>query len=317
ATSMLAAYLADSVAYLNDIGAYSAPCRLSLWVRSPERAQLRLGHLLNRKDVTVIRRDLREPWPTTITPDYFVHAASPPGPRDYLADPLGALDANTHCLRQLLERAKCSAGVLFVSSSEVYGTPDPEAIPTPETYVGRIDPLSRRAYYAEAKRAGETYCRAYHEVHGVPVKIVRPFHIHGPGLRADDARLVPALIQMGLSGKPLSLESDGRATRTYGYVSDATIAMLRVLCSEQQGEAYNIGADQPETSVLELASCLAEIFGQTEPVKTQTAPGLETARGAPQRARPDTSKLKAAFGLECRVGLREGLMRTVRWTRQS
>jgi UDP-glucuronate decarboxylase len=315
ASGMLPAYLADVLAYLNDSGALPAPCRLLLLARSPERLHRRLGHLLGRADVTVLQRDVREPLPTDLDFDYLVHAASPATPKDFLGDPLGSLDANTLGLRRLLEHARSvsAASVLYVSSSEVYGTPDPGAIPTPETYVGRVDPLSRRAYYAEAKRAGETYCLAYHDVHRVPVKIARPFHVHGPGVRPDDGRVVAALIAMGLRGERLALESDGLATRTYGYVADAVVALLRILLSDRDGEAFNVGSDRPETSVLSLAREIASLFHQREPVLVSQAPADGRARGAPARACPDINKLRQTFQFEPEIDLRDGLARTIRW----
>jgi nucleoside-diphosphate-sugar epimerase len=318
ASGMLAAYLADTFAYLNDAGGLAEPCRLTLLVRSAERARVRFPHLQARRDVRFLCQDVCAPLPRDLEPDFVVHAAAPASPRAYLADPLASLDANTFALRALFEHLarRPAESVLYVSSSEVYGTPDADSIPTSETYVGRIDPLSRRAYYAEAKRAGETYCLAYHEARGVKVKVARPFHVHGPGLRLDDGRIVPALIAMGLRGERLALESDGRATRTYGYVSDATVQLLRLLLSDRGGEAFNVGNDEPETSVLELATEVARLFGQAEPVAVNTAPSNTNGRGAPARARPDLSKLKQAFGIAPRVGLAEGLARTIRWFKQ-
>jgi dTDP-glucose 4,6-dehydratase/UDP-glucuronate decarboxylase len=319
ATGMLAAYLVDTIAYLNDSGAFSSPCHLTLLTRSAERATARLGHLARRADVQFLFQDVRAPLPSSVSADFIVHAAAPATPKHFLGDPLGSLDANTFALRGLLEHARSAppASLLYLSSSEVYGTPDPDAIPTPETYVGRIDPLSRRAYYAEAKRAGETYCLAYHEVHGLKIKIARPFHIHGPGIRLDEGRVVPTLIGMGLADQPLALESDGRATRTYGYVSDATVALLRLLLSSHDGQAFNVGSDRPETSMLELAQEISRIFGRTEPVLVNRTPQKETGQGAPARACPDLGKLRKAFDFEPRVGLGEGLSRTIRWFGES
>lgn len=315
ASGMLPAYLVDALAYLNDCGALSPACRLILLVRSRERAERRLGHLLGRADVGLLLQDVRQPLSPGVSADFLVHAAAPATPKDFLGDPLGSLDANTFALRNLLEHARAGRpeSILYLSSSEVYGTPDADAIPTPESYVGRIDPLSRRAYYAEAKRAGETYCLAYHEVHGLPIKVARPFHVHGPGVRLDEGRVVPTLIAMGLAGQRLALESDGRATRTYGYVSDAAVALLRVLLSRHDGEAFNVGSDRPETSMLELAEEIARAFGQTEPVLINRAPRNETSKGSPARACPDLGKLRKCFGFEPEIDLREGLSRTIRW----
>jgi len=118
---------------------------------------------------------------------------------------------------------------------------------------------------------------------------------------------------MGLAGQRLALESDGRATRTYGYVSDATVALLRLLLSEHDGQAFNVGSDRPETSMLQLAEEIARVFGQTEPVLLNRAPRKETAQGSPARACPDLSKLRTTFGFAPEVELREGLSRTIRW----
>lgn len=317
ASGMLAAYVADTLAYLNDIGALSRPCRLTLLARSPQRAKERFAHLLARRDVEFLVQDVCAPLPVELAPHFVVHAAAPASPRAYLADPLASLDANTFALRNLFEQLGPRAeSVLYISSSEVYGTPDTTAIPTPETYVGRIDPLSRRAYYAEAKRAGETYCLAYHEARGVKVKVARPFHVHGPGLRLDDGRIVPALVGMGMRGERLALESDGQATRTYGYVSDASVQLIRLLLSERNGEAFNVGNDAPETSVLELANEIARLFGQAAPVSVNALPGNANGRGAPARACPDLTKIKESFGIVPRVSLAEGLARTIRWFKQ-
>lgn len=319
ATGMLAAYLVDTLAYLNDSGALASPCKLTLLARSPERAQQRLGHLIGRADVDFLFQDVRQPLPASLAADFIVHAAAPATPKHFLGDPLGSLDANTFALRNLLEhaRAQAPASVLYVSSSEVYGTPDADAIPTPETYVGRVDPLSRRAYYAEAKRAGETYCVAYHEMHGLPVKIARPFHVHGPGIRLDEGRVVPTLLGMALAGERLALDSDGRATRTYGYVSDASVALLRLLLSAHDGQAFNVGSDRPEISMLQLAQEIQQLFGRSEPVLVNRAPGKQTGQGAPGRACPDLGKLRRAFGFEPRVELRDGLSRIIRWLQAS
>ena len=319
ASGMLAAYLVDTLAYLNDCGAFASPCYLTLLARSPDRAKERLGHLATRSDVQFLFQDVRAPLPASLAADFIVHAAAPATPKHFLGDPLGSLDANTLALRSLLEhaRAGCPASVLYVSSSEIYGTPDADAIPTPETYVGRVDPLSRRAYYAEAKRAGETYCLAYHEVHGLKIKIARPFHVHGPGIRLDEGRVVPTLFAMGLAGERLALESDGRATRTYGYVSDATVALLRILLSSHDGQAFNVGSDRPETSMLALAREIQQLFGQSEPVLVNRAPAKETSQGAPARACPDLGKLRNCFGFEPEVELGDGLSRLLRWFRPS
>ena len=102
ATGMLAGYLVDTLAYLNDCGALASPCHLTLLARSPERARQRLGHLQGRADVEFVFQDVRAPLPEALTADFLIHAAAPATPKDFLGDPLGSLDANTQALRNLL-----------------------------------------------------------------------------------------------------------------------------------------------------------------------------------------------------------------------
>lgn len=318
ASGFLPSYMVDTLAQLNRSGVLSRPCRLILLARNPERLSARLGHLLGRPDIQVLVQDAVHPIPELDQLDYIVHAAAPASPAAYRNDPVGSLDVNLMALRSLLElaRQKQCESFLYFSSSEVYGTPEADSIPTPESYLGRVDTLGKRACYAEAKRAGESYCAAFHEQYGVPVKIVRPFHVHGPGLRLDDGRIVMALIKMGLLGSPFGLQSDGRATRTYGYVSDATVDFFDVLLSNCNGQAFNVGVEGPETSILELATLVSRIFGRDQAVLVNHGANPEHSAGSPARACPDLSKIRAAFGRAPRIPLEEGLRRTVEWNRR-
>jgi dTDP-glucose 4,6-dehydratase/UDP-glucuronate decarboxylase len=317
ATGMLPAHVVDALAHLNDAGRLSAPLRLLLVARDPGGNEGRLLHLRGRSDVRFITADASRPYPVDEPVHFWVHAASPASPAAYRADPVGTLAVNSAGLQHVLERARegGAESVLFFSTSEVYGTPPAEHIPTPESYVGTTPWLGGRACYVEAKRFGEALCAAEVEQHGTPVKIVRPFHVHGPGLRLSDSRIVAALIRMGIEGEPFSLMSAGRATRTYGYVSDATFAFLKVLLSGHDGTAFNVGAAAPETSMLELATVVSRLFGRDEPVRTATDPGASHLAGAPDRVRPDLSRLRDLLGVEPVVSLEEGLARTIHWHR--
>jgi len=317
AAGFLPGYLCDAVAYCNERRILSKPARLLFLVRSPISPGSRLAHLAGRPDVEFLIQDVREPLPIREPVHYVVHAASPASPKWYRQDPVGTIDANSLALRQLLHFARHheTESFLYFSSSEVYGSPEPHHIPTPETYLGRVDFTGKRACYAEAKRFGETLCAAFHEQYGAPVKVVRPFHIHGPGLRIDDGRIVAEMISRGLNHEPFELLSDGSATRTYGYVSDATVGFLKVLLSDFDGEAFNVGADSPETSVLELATIISRLFGRTEPVKVNTEPKPQHLEGAPDRVCPDLRKIRTLLGYAPRVSLEAGLERTIRWHR--
>ncbi|MEP6776151.1 MAG: NAD-dependent epimerase/dehydratase family protein, partial [Chloroflexota bacterium] len=313
ASGVLPSYCADTIAYANR-NMLAEPAKLLLLVRSFPTHYGRLAHLVGRDDVSFVVQDVREPLEINGPLDFVIHAASPAAPRKFAEDPVGTLDANSYALRGLLELTRMHEveSFLFFSSSEIYGNPEPENIPTPETYIGRFDFALARSFYAEAKRFGETLCRAYCEMYGVPTRVVRPFHVHGPGLRADDGRIVADMMVKGLEGKPLKLASNGAATRTYGYISDATVGFLKVLLNGQKGEAYNVGADKPEVSILDLTKLISQLCGRTDSVEVSKA---ASPQGSPGRVCPDLSKIQRSLGFEPKVELSDGLTRTISWFR--
>ncbi|MEJ1964019.1 MAG: NAD-dependent epimerase/dehydratase family protein [Gammaproteobacteria bacterium] len=98
------------------------------------------------------------------------------------------IDANINGLRNLLDYSVAEAqagralkGFLFYSSSEIYGDPAADAIPTPETYRGNVSCTGPRACYDESKRFGETLCVTYAKHYGVPVRMARPVQQLRPG----------------------------------------------------------------------------------------------------------------------------------------
>ena len=315
ARGFLASYMVDTLAFLNDQSLLQRPVRILAMIRPPTGRDDRLAHLMGRDDVQFLEQDARQPLQFNGPLHFIVHAASAAAPKSYLKDPVGTMQTNTAALQQLLElaRDRNAESLLFFSSSEVYGTPDPASIPTPENYLGRVDFTSRRACYVESKRFGETLCRGYFEQYGVPAKSVRPFHVHGPGLRLDDGRIVAELISQGLANRPIELLSDGRATRTYGYVSDATVGFFKVLLSSCNGDAFNVGADSPETSILELAQTISRLFGRQESIRVNTATKPAHLQDAPDRACPDLTKIRRLLNYRPQVGLAEGLERTITW----
>ncbi|GBQ85691.1 hypothetical protein AA13595_1711 [Gluconacetobacter johannae DSM 13595] len=314
AAGFLPGAIVDTIAYLNTHGLVEKPVRLTLLGRSAEALRRRHPWAAEDPGVTALIQDVSLPLPPLAPVDYIIHAASPAAPRSFMADPAGLMAANTTGLMHLLARARQdrAAALLYVSSSEVYGTLPPEQFPTSEDAIGLLDWRQARTAYAEAKRAGEAISLAWWRQHNVPVRIVRPFHVHGPGQDIDDGRIVGAMVRLGLDGRPFVLESDGQATRTYGYVTDATTAFLKILLSGADGGLYGIGADGPETSILDLATEIARLFGVTEPVRTASA---RPQAGSPSRVRPNLDRIRTELGCIAEVGLSEGLARTIAWNR--
>src|SRR4029079_1923342 len=92
-------------------------------------------------------------------------------------------------------------GVLYYSSSEIYGDPTRDNIPTPESYRGYVSCTGPRACYDASKRYVETVGVTFARQHGLPIKVARPFNNYGPGLKITDGRVIPDFARNILGGE--------------------------------------------------------------------------------------------------------------------
>jgi nucleoside-diphosphate-sugar epimerase len=284
-----------------------------------------LEALKDEPSLTLLRHDVTEPLPDDLgTLDYIIHAASIASPIYYRRYPIETMDANVNGLRLLLERCRnqqaaghAISGFLFFSTSEIYGDPSPDQIPTPETYRGNVSCTGPRACYDESKRFGETLCVNFARQYSMPIASARPFNNYGPGLKISDRRVIPDFARDLFAEKDLVLLSDGSPTRTFCYVADAIVGYYKILVRGRAGEAYNIGNETPEISMLELAETLAatarELFDYSGKVVRNVDGDQDYLTDNPQRRCPVIAKAREELGFEPEVDLAEGLRRTLVW----
>jgi nucleoside-diphosphate-sugar epimerase len=311
AAGFLAAYVVETLLRYNETSGLE-PARVLALVRRPEAARERFAAHLGRPDLVFWHQDVCSPLPVDQAPDFVVHAASPATPRAFGRDPLATFDANVIGTRNLLEMAARHRpeGFLFLSSGEVYGLGNDTVIPTHEDAFGYLDPAQIRACYGEGKRAGETLCACYAALDRVPATIARIFHTYGPGMPLGDGRVFTDFVADVLAGRDLVMRSEGGASRAFCYLADATEAFFTILLKGAPGRAYNVGNDQAELRVRDLATLLAGF-----------EPGLQVRRvpqeqgdylpSPIQRGCPDVSRLRE-LGWAPRVGPEEGFQRTIR-----
>ncbi len=246
---------------------------------------------------------------------HVIHMASIASPSFYRKYPLETVDANVWGLRDLLNfysENKSLKGFLFFSSSEIYGDPDVNNIPTQEEYRGFVSCTGPRACYDEAKRFGETLCCIFRKEHNLPITIVRPFNNYGPGMRIEDKRLPADLAKCIIENKPITLFSDGSPTRTFCYVADAISGYLKALNSGNQSE-YNIGIDLEETSVYDFANFYKEIgqelFGYNQKIKFNISEDKKYLTDNPQRRCPNITKARRELNYQPKITIKEGIKR--------
>jgi UDP-glucuronate decarboxylase len=275
------------------------------------------NHILTRitdPNIQFVDHNVSLPYDVEGDLHYILHAAGIASPVYYRTFPVEAIESAIWGAKNLLElaRRKTIHSFLFFSSSEIYGDPAAEFVPTPETYLGSVSCTGPRACYDESKRLGETLCMTYFHRFGVSVRTVRPFNVYGPGMKVNDYRVIPTFLLRALNGESLPVHSKGQQTRTFCYVTDAITGFLKVLLSPQPGEVYNVGNDRPEISMAQLAAEIAGLFPHRVPIEFIEYPD-SYPKGEPQRRVPDLSKIKKELGYTPGVDLRTGLQRTLDW----
>ena len=313
ARGFLCSYFVDTLAALNDRG-LNPPCHVIAIDNLKAGDNQRLAHLNGRSDIESLDRDVSKPVQLDRRVDWIIHGASLASPSFYRRFPLETIDVNVWGTRHFLDLARDghAKGLLYLSTSEIYGDPDPAAIPTPEDYRGFVSCTGPRACYDESKRLAETLCQVYANLHGVPVKVVRPFNVYGPGLRLDDGRIIPDLMRAALAREPLVLFSDGRATRAFCYVSDAIRAMLLILLGGSAGAIFNIGNDEREIAMSDVVEHVLRAAGPPDlPVEFRVSKDVHYLTDNPQRRCPDLTRLRSSFPWVPKVPLADGLARTL------
>ncbi|RKT47473.1 NAD-dependent epimerase/dehydratase family protein [Thiocapsa rosea] len=317
-------YLVQAILHWNKVGGFT-PIRLTVYDNYVRGMPDWLISLKDDPNLRIRKHDVTEPLPKDFGDvQFIVHAASIASPMFYRKYPIETMDANVNGLRILLEYCKSRLqsdrqveGFLFFSTSEIYGDPPPESIPTPETYRGNVSCVGPRACYDESKRYGETLCVNFAQQYGIPIKVARPFNNYGPGLKISDRRVIPDFARDVLSGRDIVMLSDGSPTRTFCYIADAIIGYYKILVKGRAGEAYNIGIEEPEISMATIADKIvaisSELFSYKGKVVRKQSEDLAYLTDNPNRRCPIIEKARAELGYHPRVSIDDGLLRSLVW----
>lgn len=242
--------------------------------------------------------------------DYIIHGAGLASPELYVSKPVETMLTNFNGVLNLLEYARThhTRRMLYISSSEVYGTKD-TADAFEENQIGFVNINMIRASYAEAKRASEVLCRSYSSEYDVDTVIVRPGHIYGPTASPRDKRISSEFAHLAAQGKSLEMKSLGLQKRSYCYSLDCAAAILVALMNGEKGESYNIGHDEV-TSIREMAQIIAEAGNVSLKISDPTEEDLKQFNPMDNSVL-NNEKIKER-GYRDSFSVREGLYHTVK-----
>jgi dTDP-glucose 4,6-dehydratase len=265
-----------------------------------------LAHLANDSRFRFEDRDICESFDPGAVDTVF-NFASPASPPEYLRLGIETLRVGSVGVENALKIAeKYGAGFLHASTSECYG--DPLVHPQPETYWGNVNPVGPRSVYDESKRFAEAMVMAYHRSRGVNTRMVRIFNTYGPRLHPGDGRVISNFMMQALRGDPLTIYGDGSQTRSFCYVDDLIEGIVRLSRSEEH-LPVNLGNPE-EYTILQCANAVLEVTGSKSELVY-----VELPVDDPMRRKPDITKARTLLGWEPRVGLMQGLKRSLEFFR--
>lgn len=309
ANGLIGSYFAHLFYYLNEKLSYNT--KIDLISRHGISSESKIYGIRNSSNFTILEKDMSQYTSYSKPYDFMIHAAGYGAPSVFLTEPLKTIDVNYIGLKSMLESAVSLnplSRILYLSSSEVYGSPPPEFIPTPETYVGNSSITNNRACYIESKRLCEVMALSYIKIYNMYIKIARPALSYGPGMSVNDQRVLSQFIKKGYSGV-IDMIDAGKDIRSYCYMSDVLRQLLSILLYGQDN-TYNVGSSEESISIMELAQKIGKIMN----AKVIAGPGKDSnVTGAPNVVCLDTTKLSTEFGFKSEVLMDEGLERIIAW----
>ena len=239
-----------------------------------------ISTLISHPNFEFIDHDIIEPFYRENIHEIY-NLACPASPIHYQYNPIKTVKTCTIGVINMLGLAKKNkAKILQASTSEVYG--DPNVHPQNENYNGNVNPIGPRSCYDEGKRCSETLFMDYHREHNLKIKIIRIFNTYGPNMAIDDGRVISNFIIQAISGNNITINGDGKQTRSFQYVNDLIDGMIKMMNSSDEFVGpINIG-NPNEISMNKLASIILKLTNSKSKITFNDLPEDDPMRRNPQ-----------------------------------
>ena len=256
--------------------------------------------------------------------DYVFHLSCYHGNQSSIANPLADHENNTLTTLKLFEHLKSIKSlkkvVYAAAGCAVAEKTYSDACATTED--AQIS-LFHDSPYSISKIVGEFYGNYYFTRYGLPFGKARFQNVYGPreilgagrwrGTRHTVWRNVtPTFIYKSIMGDGLPLDNEGKVSRDFIYVEDMARGLIATALNGNPGEAYNL-ASGVETTIRELAETINHITGNPAPVDLK--PARDWDRSGCRFG--STKKSKEKIGFEAKVTIKDGLEKTVTWTKEN
>ena len=237
--------------------------------------------------------------------DIVVHCAAIAGIDHVIQSPVNTMRVNMVGSANVLEAAAALPRVdrvVCFSTSEVFGQRAFNSEEADGATVGRVG--EARWTYAVSKLAEEHLAIAYHAEHGLPVTVVRPFNVYGPGQVGQGA--LRTFVLQALRDEPIEIHGDGTQIRAWCYVDDMVDGVLLAMVHPRAvGESFNIGNQKAVCTIYGLANTVVRVLGSTSQLVFTRKDYADVELRV-----PSVRKARDLLGFEAKVDLDEGIRRT-------
>lgn len=282
-------------------------------VRNERKARSMFGKLIDAGLVTLCIGDIVNPLKVEQKVDYIIHGASATSSRFFVEKPVETIVTALQGTQNMLElaREKQVKKVVYLSSLEVYGTPDNAKAYIAEEDYGYIDPMQIRSSYSEGKRMAECMCASYAKEYSVPAVVARLSQTFGAGVSYDDSRVFAEFARCAIEKRNIVLHTQGRTLRTYCYLRDAINGLIYLMLRGVAGQAYNVTNMDTAISIRDMAELVCSLSEGIR-VSMDVPEDIASFGYNPEMViRLDSSKLQA-LGWNPEVGIQEMFVRLIR-----
>ncbi|MBR9976802.1 MAG: NAD-dependent epimerase/dehydratase family protein [Bacteroidetes bacterium] len=239
-------------------------------------------------------------------PDIIIHLAATTGSERSYTQAGTAVRVNFDATNNLMiaagEMPTPVRRLVLIGTAEEYG--NAEELPITED--APIRPVSP---YSASKAATTQFAQLYHTLFALPVVILRPFIVYGPGQPAS--MMLPQLIAHILRSEDFPM-TPGEQTRDFVYVDDVIEAIvLAATHPRADGEVFNICSGK-EHSIRSIAERMLQLMHADIQLRTDALPYRPNEA---MRLFGSNEKARTLLDWQPRVGLDEGLQRSIAWYR--
>lgn len=267
----------------------------------------------NHENLRVVRGDILDPGALETAmqgANMVVHCAAIAGIDTVIKSPVNTMRVNMVGSANVLQAANELSDlerVVCFSTSEVFGQRAFRASESDATVTGAVG--EARWTYAVSKLAEEHLAQAYFQEFGMPVAVVRPFNVYGPGQVGEGA--LRTFVQRALRNETIEIHGDGTQIRAWCYVDDMVNGvMLGLSHPAAVGESFNIGNARAVTTIFGLANTVVRVLDSESPIVFRRTDYADVELRV-----PSVDKARELLGFEAQVDLDEGIRRTGEWYR--